>query len=339
MLKLNLKARIIIVLASLSLIVAYFVPVWVIYLFAPQYPEGLTMNIWLTRLSGDIDIINGLNHYIGMKHIKAEMFPEFSFLIYVVAFFILMGLLVAYVGNTRFLFWYLVFTVFCGVFAMFDFYRWGYEYGHNLDENAAIKVPGLSYQPPLLGHKRLLNFDAYSYPSIGGWVVIIAAGLMGFIWFSTLFNFGKKLFVQSSLFTAVAIILFLSSCQVEPEPIKPGLDSCSACKMSIMDIKFAAEIITKKGKIIKFDDVGCLSQWLKKEYTNEADCKRILVSQYTDTKNWLDVQSAVFIQSESIHSPMNYNFAAFKPDQNIESVLSNETKKKFSWQDIKSMAL
>ncbi|MBK7360447.1 MAG: hypothetical protein IPI96_14625 [Saprospiraceae bacterium] len=140
-------------------------------LFAPQYPEGLTMKIWLNTLKGDVEIINGLNHYIGMRHIKVEMFPEFEFLIYVVGFYILLGLLVAYFGRLAILFWYIVFTAFGGVFAMFDFYRWGYDYGHNLDETAAIKVPGLSYQPPLLEYKRLLNFDAYSFR-------ILEAGLL-----------------------------------------------------------------------------------------------------------------------------------------------------------------
>ncbi|MGB3083666.1 MAG: hypothetical protein WBB21_03055, partial [Saprospiraceae bacterium] len=142
MIKISSTSRIIIAISSLSLIVTYFVPIWRIDLFAPQYPEGLTMKIWLYTLKGDVEIINGLNHYIGMRHIKVEMFPEFSFLIYIVAFYILLGLMVAYFGRLAILFWYLVFTAFGGVFSMFDFYRWGYDYGHNLDDTAAIKVPG-----------------------------------------------------------------------------------------------------------------------------------------------------------------------------------------------------
>ncbi|NOT38339.1 MAG: hypothetical protein HOP11_13290 [Saprospiraceae bacterium] len=178
MTKLNNQSRILIAIASLSLIITYFVPVWAIYLFAPQYPEGLMMNIWLSKITGDVEIINGLNHYIGMKHINAEMFPEFKVLNYIVAFYLVLGLITAWNGSSKWLFWYLVFTAFGGVVALVDFYKWGYEYGHNLDPNAAIKVPGLSYQPPVLGHKRLLNFDAYSYPDIGGWIVIGAASVM-----------------------------------------------------------------------------------------------------------------------------------------------------------------
>ena len=55
-----------------------------------------------------------------------------------------------------------------------DFWKWGYEYGHQLDPHAAIKVPGMSYQPPMIGSKQLLNFHATSWPDIGGWIAIAA---------------------------------------------------------------------------------------------------------------------------------------------------------------------
>ena len=81
--KMSNTSRIIIAIGSLALIIMFFVPAWSIYLIAPQYPEGLSMQIWLNKITGQVEIINGLNHYIGMKHINAEMFPEFSFLVYI----------------------------------------------------------------------------------------------------------------------------------------------------------------------------------------------------------------------------------------------------------------
>jgi len=180
--KLSLISRIIIAIASLSIIISYFIPVWRIDLFAPQYPEGLVMKIWLNNLSGDIDIINGLNHYIGMKKIGVEMFPEFSFLIYIIAGFILYGLVIAFTGSRKLLLSYLVVSVIGGILTLYDFYRWGYDYGHNLDPHAPIKVPGMGYQPPVLGHKKLLNFDAYSLPDAGGYLIIGVVVIAGIIW-------------------------------------------------------------------------------------------------------------------------------------------------------------
>jgi copper chaperone NosL len=127
--KMKLSSRIIVAIASLCLIGTFFFPVWFIFLIAPQYPEGLTMNIWLNQITGQVDIINGLNHYIGMKHIKAEMFPEFKFMIYIVAFFILLGLIVAMTGRRKLLFSYLILTILGGAAVMYDFYQWGYDYG------------------------------------------------------------------------------------------------------------------------------------------------------------------------------------------------------------------
>ena len=181
--KLSKTSRIIILIGSLAMGIMFFVPAWSIYLVAPQYPEGLSMQIWLHKITGQVDIINGLNHYIGMKHIEAEMFPEFSFLIYILGFFILFGIAVAVTGSRKLLFIFLLISVLGAIAALVDFYMWGYDYGHDLDPKAAIQVPGLSYQPPLIGHKKLLNFDSYSYPDTGAWVIVGVCLVFSIIWF------------------------------------------------------------------------------------------------------------------------------------------------------------
>ena len=189
--KLSIVSRILVAFASGALIAVFFLPAWRIDLFAPQYPEGLTMYIWINGISGDVDIINGLNHYIGMKHIKAEMFPEFKYLPFVVGFFMLLGMVVSITGNRKFLLAYLILTAIGGILALYDFYQWSYDYGHNLDPKAPIQVPGLSYQPPLIGHKRLLNFDAYSMPGVAGWIVIGAGFLAFSVWFVEWYMYRK----------------------------------------------------------------------------------------------------------------------------------------------------
>ena len=303
--------RIIVAIASLSLIAVYFVPIWRITLFAPQYPEGLIMKIWLNNISGDIDIINGLNHYIGMRHITVAMFPEFDFLIYVVGFYILLGLVIAAIGNRKVLFWYIVFTMFGGVFAMYDYYRWGFEYGHNLDDTAPIKVPGLSYQPPMLGHKRLLNFDAYSYPDIGGWIIIAAASIIFIVWFIDWYRAHKKKVKLSSALVTSFILFFLVSCSTQPEPLKLGQDVCYLCKMGIADAKFGGEVITKKGKVFKFDDIGCMIKFMKSGGVEQKDVKETVVINYEKQNDFINTGKAVFLHGDVVKSPMNYNIAAF----------------------------
>ena len=169
--------RIVLILTGLSLLAVLYFPIWCIYLEAPQYPEGLSMSIYVDHIGGDIDIINGLNHYIGMRTIHANDFIEFSILSYCVMFFSLLFILNGIFASKKFFYLLSILFISFGIIAMIDFWRWEYDYGHHLNEDAAIKVPGMTYQPPLIGYKQLLNFGAYSYPDIGGYV-FIAAGLV-----------------------------------------------------------------------------------------------------------------------------------------------------------------
>jgi nitrous oxidase accessory protein len=85
---------------------------------------------------------------------------------------------VAALGRRRALYAWLVAFVLTGIAGLADFYRWAYDYGHNLDaETAVITIPGMSYQPPLIGTKQLLNFTATSWPALGGWLAVAALGL------------------------------------------------------------------------------------------------------------------------------------------------------------------
>lgn len=176
----NTVVRILIAVCGIALFAVNFLPIWRIDLDAPQYPEGLRMLIYANKLGGDVEIINGLNHYIGMKTLHAKDFIEFSVLIYIISAFAFLFLLVAIIGKRNLL--YTLFALFAafGILAMVDFWRWEYNYGHNLNPNAAIIVPGMAYQPPLIGFKQLLNFGAYSIPDIGGWI-FIAVGVLSLI--------------------------------------------------------------------------------------------------------------------------------------------------------------
>ena len=319
--KMGNTSRIIIAIGSLTLIIMFFVPAWSIYLIAPQYPEGLSMQIWLYKIAGQVEIINGLNHYIGMKHIKAEMFPEFSFLVYILGFFILFGLAIAFTGSRKLLFIYLVLSLIGAVAALVDFYMWGYKYGHELDPSAAIKVPGLSYQPPLIGHKKLLNFDSYSYPDTGGWVVVGVTALFFIIWFVEWRRQKKQMKMEqyksnpssvTNLSVPVAFITFLLlGCNPKAEKINLGKDQCAECKMTIVDPKFGAEILTKKGKAYKFDDTHCIAAFLERRGVELNNIYHVFFVDYNGNNELVDVDSAEFVVSSRLKSPMG-GAAAFR---------------------------
>lgn len=168
--------------AVLPLLLFVF-PMWYITLTAPQYPDGVTMYIWVNKITGDspstLQNINILNHYVGMKYIVPESIPELSYFPYIVLAMVATGLLVAFSNKPKLvLVWSIAFVILAGL-GIYDFYLWEYDYGHNLSDKAPIKIEGMAYQPPLLGTKMLLNFKADSYPSFGGIAMGIAI-LLGF---------------------------------------------------------------------------------------------------------------------------------------------------------------
>lgn len=173
--------RITLAIAALLLGLAYVAPLWHIGLDAPQYPEGIGMYVWINTITGqkpnDLHSINGLNHYIGMKAIVPDAIPELRLMPRIVAGLLAVGLAAAALGRRSLLFgWTALFAVVAAV-GLADFWYWGYDYGHDLDPTAAIKIPGFSYQPPILGSKQLLNFTAHSWPGVGGCAIAIALGI------------------------------------------------------------------------------------------------------------------------------------------------------------------
>jgi copper chaperone NosL len=173
-------SRWVVAAASMALLAVFVTPLWRIDLIAPQYPEGIGLRIWIDKVTGfkpnDLNSLNGLNHYIGMRAIVPESIPELQLMPQLLAGAIVAGLLVALIGRRPVLYvWAVLFTL-GAVAGLADFWKWGYEYGHELDPHAAIKVPGMSYQPPLIGSKQLLNFHATSWPGLGGWIAMLAVG-------------------------------------------------------------------------------------------------------------------------------------------------------------------
>ena len=171
-------SRWLVLLSALIIIPSNFLSVWQIQLEAPQYPEGLKMEIWSHKLAGDVNKINGLNHYIGMSLIEEKNFKEFVVMPWLIWAMAAFGILVALIGNRKVLYAYAMYFIVCGAWGIYDFWKWEYEYGHNLNPHAAIKVPGMAYQPPLFGWKQLLNFLAGSFPDFGGYLIIGPAALI-----------------------------------------------------------------------------------------------------------------------------------------------------------------
>ena len=326
--KLTTPSRWLLGLSVLTAIATYFLPLWKIQLWAPQYPEGLSLHIWHNDLKGDVDIINGLNHYIGMKHLTVATFPEFKILGVLIAVFIVFGLLVAYIGTLKWLKIYLGVMILGACIALIDFYRWGYDYGHNLDPNAPIRIPDMGYQPPVIGYKDLLNFTALSIPDLGGWI-IVGIGVLAFLIFIYEWRFrngGQQSNTRNpkseikgypppkKAILGVFLLFFMACGTKTPEPIRYGEESCQSCKMKIMDSRFGAAILTKKGKTFHFDDVNCLANYIRKENLTQDKIAGMYVADFSYFPTLIPTEKAFYLLGGSIKSPMASGIACFSSE-------------------------
>lgn len=135
---------------------------------------------------------------------------------------------------------------------------------------------------------------------------------------------------------AVLFSFLLLSCGSEPEPIHYGKDSCDHCRMTIMDPKFGAEIVTNKGKVFKFDDVNCMVRFMAGGKMAEADVSHLLVADFAKPETLMPVDAAFFVQSEEVRSPMASRMAAFSDEAQRNKYVKKWNGKPLNWIDVKS---
>jgi copper chaperone NosL len=170
--KMSLASAISISIAGVLLVASLFFPWWGMNFIAPQYPEGLDIVVYPNKLKGNIDIINGLNHYIGMKPISEKSIPELAYLPHVIGLMALFTFVVAFVRKKSWLYVLIAVFVIGGALGIYDIHRWLVDFGTNLDDNAPIKIE--PFVPPIWGENRIANFITNSYFTTGSYIVGIA---------------------------------------------------------------------------------------------------------------------------------------------------------------------
>lgn len=310
-------------LAAAAVLGVFVFPLWRVTLEAPQYPEGIGMLILVDGVTGvkehDLDNINGLNHYIGMQRIEPDAIPELRYMPWIAGLIVLSGLYVAWRGARGLCIgWSIAVLATLGA-GVYDFWRWEYDYGHQLNPDAAIRIPGLTYQPPLFGSKQILNFVAHSYPAIGGWMLIGAGTVIGLVLLSLLLSrraVGARVIApRSSALTAasaVVVLCALSGCTpAAPRALIAGTDECAQCRMMISDLRFGGEVVTSTGRVQVFDAVECMSAYVAG--ADSASIASLWVTDFEHPGQWIPAPRAVFVVGATTGSPMGRAVLALAP--------------------------
>ncbi len=164
--------------AVLLVAAGWFFPLWRATLYAPQYPGGLTMHAYGHQVTGDVDEISGLNHYVGMRPFDIADFPEMALWPYVI-----IGALVA-VGLAllvrrpvlRAIGLVYLWGTPLGVLAVIQFRL--HQYGQDLDPGAALRID--PFTPIVVGPTEVWNFTTWSWPGLGTLALLLAAALLTF---------------------------------------------------------------------------------------------------------------------------------------------------------------
>lgn len=170
---------ILMVTAAVLILISIFLPYWKLTLFAPQYPEGLKVELYVNRAAGDIQELDILNHYIGMKSMKEAAPLERSLSIFLIAGIILLVVAAIYIHSPIALFLTIP-AILYPAFFLGDIYFWLRNFGMNLDQNAPINIK--PFVPPILGDSTIAQFKTTATWEIGLFLsiaasIIIIAGL------------------------------------------------------------------------------------------------------------------------------------------------------------------
>ncbi|MGM9929502.1 MAG: nitrous oxide reductase accessory protein NosL [Bacillus sp. (in: firmicutes)] len=131
-----------------------------------------------------------------------------------------------------------------------------------------------------------------------------------------------------SLLVIIWMVGILAACgeeqSYEPEEINPDVDVCEICNMSLSDNTFATQIISKEGVSYKFDDIGCMMEYIQKD---QRIAEEDIAKQYvrdTYSSNWIEIENAYFVYDEDVWTPMSYGVISFESKEEADKYVKEE---------------
>jgi hypothetical protein len=171
------RSRVLLGFLVLPLALTFTAPLWNMHLVAPQYPQGLDLDIYAHTVEGDISEVNTLNHYIGMARIDRASLTDLDWIPFALGMLIVLTLRVASIGENRSLVDLTVLFLYFSLFSLGRFYFKLYVFGHDLDPEAPFEVE--PFTPAIFGTKQIANFTTSSFPGLGSiWVGVYGLGLV-----------------------------------------------------------------------------------------------------------------------------------------------------------------
>jgi len=139
---------------------------------------------------------------------------------------------------------------------------------------------------------------------------------------------------MKKILASIIVCMLMIACSVEPQPLDYGIDACYTCKMTLMDPKFGAEIVTKKGKVYKFDDMNCMLSFHHSGIEPEENMAYRLVIDFANPETLIDATNSYYVKSDSIRSPMASGIAAFNDEKEFNNIRKKYKGILMSWGEV-----
>jgi copper chaperone NosL len=143
----------------------------------------------------------------------------------------------------------------------------------------------------------------------------------------------KNRFSSNLLFLSILLFTLLG-CKSGSEPINYGNDECEFCRMQISDNRYGSEIVTDKGKVFKFDEVGCMIEYaLVKNFIGDTN-QKFLVTDFAAPETFINAKDAFFVQNDNFRSPMGSNVSAFDSEISRQKFVAESGGSLLNWVDV-----
>ena len=130
------------------------------------------------------------------------------------------------------------------------------------------------------------------------------------------------------------VLIVITACSKQPQPIIYGEDECEFCKMMVMDKRYGAELVTDKGKIYFFDSIECLVGYIDNQKITKDDYHSLWVSNYADPGNIIDASKAIYLKNDELRSPMGLNALAVETKEQLGTIFNQYGGEELKFEDL-----
>lgn len=132
----------------------------------------------------------------------------------------------------------------------------------------------------------------------------------------------------------LVVLVMLTACEPGPRQVQTGSDSCSYCSMIISEPGFASQVVTQQGRSYVYDSIECLAADRLTQGGDGDEVHSVWVTDFSGSAEWVQVEDAHFLKSDSLNSPMSLSLSAWSSRERAERGRQQFGGRLMQWRDV-----